>query len=220
MDEAWELWNRDAWTFADARDRLDQILDLAARQQPQRIRRGDREAVVLDADAYRALADAADQALPPPPVQRDVCTCSGRTLLGALRDSPWRDALEGGDWPWAWNWLTAEWSHLGPIPPVGPEARPLTDPAVQTVPRKRKALGENAPAPSANGSHPPDRKWVWEWDEESQCYALPWAKDVDPAEYPGLPFLNAMQNSPLAEALRTGEILEEDWRALFDRGGE
>jgi hypothetical protein len=61
---------------------------------------------------------------------------------------------------------------------------------------------------------------VWEWDEESQSYALPWAKYVDPAEYPGLPFLNLMQNSPLAEALRTGEIRESDWDAWMERNGE
>lgn len=91
---------------------------------------------------------------------------------------------------------------------------------VQPLPRESVAAAEHVCAPSANGCHPPDRKWVWEWDEASQSYALPWAKDVDPAEYPGLPFLNAMQNSPLAEAIRQGEILEEDWRALFDRSGE
>jgi hypothetical protein len=39
MDEAWERWSESPWALADARDRLDQILDLAARQKPQRIRR-------------------------------------------------------------------------------------------------------------------------------------------------------------------------------------
>lgn len=117
-------------------------------------------------------------------------------------------------------------ARLGPA--GGPEARgtgsdggttTASTVVVQPLPREVVAAAENGCAPSANGSHPPDRKWVWEWDEESQCYALPWAKDVDPAAYPGLPFLNAMQNSPLAEALRSGEIVEEEWRALFDRSG-
>lgn len=58
-----------------------------------------------------------------------------------------------------------------------------------------------------------DRKWVWEWDEETQRWALPWAKDVDPAEYPGLEFLNYMQNSPLAQAFRDGDFTPEEWDA-------
>lgn len=58
-----------------------------------------------------------------------------------------------------------------------------------------------------------ERKWVWEWDEETQSWALPWAKDVDPAEHPGLEFLNFMQNSPLAQAFRDGDFTPEEWDA-------
>lgn len=58
-----------------------------------------------------------------------------------------------------------------------------------------------------------ERKWVWEWDEETQSYALPWAKDVDPAGHPGLEFLNFMQNSPLAQAFRDGDFTPEEWDA-------
>ena len=58
-----------------------------------------------------------------------------------------------------------------------------------------------------------ERKWVWEWDEETQSWALPWAKDADPAEHPGLEFLNFMQNSPLAQAFREGEFTPEEWDA-------
>lgn len=57
------------------------------------------------------------------------------------------------------------------------------------------------------------RKWVWEWDEETQSWALPWARDADPAEHPGLEFLNFMQNSPLAQAFRDGDFTPEEWDA-------
>lgn len=59
----------------------------------------------------------------------------------------------------------------------------------------------------------PERQWVWQWDEESQSYVLPWARDVDPAEQPGLEFLNSMQNSPLAQAFRDGDFTPEEWDA-------
>lgn len=58
-----------------------------------------------------------------------------------------------------------------------------------------------------------ERKWVWEWDEETQSWVLPWAKDADPAEHPGLEFLNFMQNSPLAQAFRDGDFTPEEWDA-------
>jgi hypothetical protein len=58
-----------------------------------------------------------------------------------------------------------------------------------------------------------ERKWVWEWDEETQSWALPWAKDVDPADHPGLEFLNFMQNSPLAQAFRDGDFTPDEWDA-------
>lgn len=63
-----------------------------------------------------------------------------------------------------------------------------------------------------------ERKWVWEWDEETQSWALPWAKDVDPAEHPGLEFLNFMQNSPLAQAFRDGDFTPEEWDAACRMG--
>jgi hypothetical protein len=117
--------------------------------------------VVLDADAYHALTNAADQALPPPPVQRDVCTCSGRTFLNALRGSPWRDALEGGDWPGSWNWVTREWDSL---PPLG---------------------------------------------------SLPDATRPDGAAAVAGSFLDAMQKSPLAQAIRDAGISDEELDELF-----
>jgi hypothetical protein len=58
-----------------------------------------------------------------------------------------------------------------------------------------------------------ERKWIWEWDEETQSWALPWAEDADRAEYPGLPLLNFMQNSPLAQAFRDGDFTPEEWDA-------
>jgi hypothetical protein len=58
---------------------------------------------------------------------------------------------------------------------------------------------------------------VWEWDEETQRWALPWEKDLAPGEYPGLAILNFMKNSPLAEAFRTGEITEEEWDEVMRR---
>ncbi|HEX6369711.1 MAG TPA: hypothetical protein VF006_12395, partial [Longimicrobium sp.] len=58
-----------------------------------------------------------------------------------------------------------------------------------------------------------DRKWVWEWDEETQRWALPWAKDADLAELPGLELLNFMQNSPLAQAFRDGDFTPDEWDA-------
>jgi hypothetical protein len=61
---------------------------------------------------------------------------------------------------------------------------------------------------------------VWEWDEEAQRWALPWEKDLAPGEYPGLEFMNFMQNSPLADALRTGEISEEEWDAAMRRNDQ
>jgi hypothetical protein len=70
----------------------------------------------------------------------------------------------------------------------------------------------SAQSPSSAGADQ-DRKWIWEWDEEAQRWALPWAKDVDPAEHPGLEFLNFMQNSPLAEAFREGRFTPEEWDA-------
>lgn len=71
--------------------------------------------------------------------------------------------------------------------------------------------GARPRAPAMEG-----RKWVWEWDEKRQRWALPWEDDVDPAEHPGLEFLNAMQNSPLADMFRTGEITPEEWAALVE----
>lgn len=70
------------------------------------------------------------------------------------------------------------------------------------------------PAPGEPGS---DRQWVWEWDEETKRWALPWEKDLAPGEYPGLELMNFMQNSPLAEAFRTGEITEEEWDEVMRR---
>jgi hypothetical protein len=70
------------------------------------------------------------------------------------------------------------------------------------------------PAPGEPGS---DRQWVWEWDEESQRWALPWEKDLAPGEYPGLEILNRAKNSPLAQAFRTGEITEEEWDEAMRR---
>lgn len=58
-----------------------------------------------------------------------------------------------------------------------------------------------------------DREWVWEWDEETQSYVLPWAKDADPGDHPGLELLNFMQNSPLAQAFRDGDFTPEEWDA-------
>lgn len=77
--------------------------------------------------------------------------------------------------------------------------------AVRSAPR---------PAPGEPGS---DRQWVWEWDEETKRWALPWEKDLAPGEYPGLELMNFMQNSPLAEAFRTGEITEEEWDEVMRR---
>jgi hypothetical protein len=78
-----------------------------------------------------------------------------------------------------------------------------------------ESQGTGYEARSDPASTEPDgeRKWVWEWDEETQSYALPWARDVDPAEHPGLEFLNFMQNSPLAQAFRDGDFTPEEWDA-------
>jgi hypothetical protein len=66
---------------------------------------------------------------------------------------------------------------------------------------------------SASAGATDERTWVWEWDEETQSWALPWARDADPAEYPGLAFLTLLQNSPLADAFRDGDFTPEEWDA-------
>jgi hypothetical protein len=87
---------------------------------------------------------------------------------------------------------------------------------------KVEAPSEAAIGQARQGSAPEvsegERKWVWEWDEETQSYVLPWAKDVDPAEHPGLEFLNFMQNSPLAQAFRDGDFTPEEWDAACRLG--
>ena len=80
----------------------------------------------------------------------------------------------------------------------------------------RTAEGPKPEPASAKGGD--ERKWVWEWDEETQSWALPWAKDVDPAEHPGLEFLDFMQNSPLAQAFRDGDFTPEEWDAACRMG--
>jgi hypothetical protein len=66
---------------------------------------------------------------------------------------------------------------------------------------------------SASATAADERNWAWEWDEETQSWALPWARDADPAEYPGLAFLTLLQNSPLADAFREGDFTPEEWDA-------
>lgn len=88
------------------------------------------------------------------------------------------------------------------------------EPDVSAGPRDAPAHSAKRPAPGEPGS---DRQWVWEWDEEAQRWALPWEKDLAPGEYPGLDLMNFMQNSPLAEAFRTGEITEEEWDEVMRR---
>lgn len=93
------------------------------------------------------------------------------------------------------------------------EAPSATDTDAQSDPDEaERVLSEAAQATPRPEDHP-DRKWIWEWDEETQRWALPWAKDADPAEHPGLEFLNFMQNSPLAQAFRDGDFTPEEWDA-------
>lgn len=94
----------------------------------------------------------------------------------------------------------------GPVAKHGPDAL--------AGPRDAPVRSAQRPAPGEPGS---DRQWVWEWDEEAQRWALPWEKDLAPGEYPGLDLMNFMQNSPLAEAFRTGEITEEEWDEVMRR---
>jgi hypothetical protein len=91
------------------------------------------------------------------------------------------------------------------------------EPDVSEVRRDAAVHSAQRPAPGEPGS---DRQWVWEWDEKAQRWALPWEKDLAPGEYPGLEFMNFMQNSPLADALRTGEISEEEWDAAMRRNDQ
>jgi hypothetical protein len=97
----------------------------------------------------------------------------------------------------------------------GPVAK--REPHVLEERRAAPAHSVQRPAPGEPGS---DRQWVWEWDEEAQRWALPWEKDLAPGEYPGLEFMNFMQNSPLTDALRTGEISEEEWDAAMRRNDQ
>ncbi|HEX8318990.1 hypothetical protein [Longimicrobium sp.] len=91
------------------------------------------------------------------------------------------------------------------------------EPDVPAERRDAPVHSAQRPAPGEPGS---DRQWVWEWDEGAQRWALPWEKDLAPGEYPGLEFMNFMQNSPLADALRTGEISEEEWDAAMRRNDQ
>lgn len=93
----------------------------------------------------------------------------------------------------------------------GPVAK--HEPDVSEERRDAPVRSAQRPAAGEPGTH---RQWVWEWDEKRQRWALPWEDEVDPAEHPGLEFLNAMQNSPLADMFRTGEITPEEWAALVE----